>query len=175
MSQLAPNQSYQHTTPSSLNKSPHKSSYSHSPSTSQAYTSPLTPRAGSLNHVGSPYRAGSASPHSSARLPRPQSMPLSQDLLLPMMPSTEESKLHSTVSGLRFALQDSQLQLGRSQQQVNIVLELSDQLCARLATAYVSSLHGCSYFACCLFPEHGCCCVMRLDPCCKIHCHMPRS
>lgn len=122
MSQLTPSHSYQHATPGSLNKSPHKSTYSHSPSNSQAYTSPLTPRAGSLNHVGSPYRAGSASPHSSAGMPRHQSMPLSQDLLLPMMPSTEESKLHATVSGLRFALQDSQLQLGHSQQQVNFAV-----------------------------------------------------
>lgn len=119
MSQLTPSQSYQHASPGSLNKSPHKSLYTLSPSTSPAYTSPLTPRAGSLRHVGCPYQAGSASPHSSAGLPRHQSTPLSQDLLLPMMPSTEESKLHATVSGLRFALQDSQLQLSHSQQQVS--------------------------------------------------------
>ncbi len=35
-----------------------------------------------------------------------------------MMPSTEDSKLHATVSGLRFALQEAQLQLGHSQHQV---------------------------------------------------------
>lgn len=138
MSQLTPSHSYQlpvTTTPSSLSRSPHKSTYSHSPSTSHTYTSPLTPRAGSLNHVGSPYRAGSASPHSSAGLPRPQSVPQSQDLLLPMMPSTEESKLHATVSGLRFALQDSQLQLGRSQQQVNFAVTA----CSSSAVDYVQA------------------------------------
>lgn len=124
MSQLTPSQSYQHASPGSLNKSPHKSPHTHSPSTTQAYTSPLTPRAGSLHHAGSPYRAGSASPHSSASLPRHQSTPLSQDLLLPMMPSTEESKLHATVSGLRCALQDSQLQLSHSQQQVSIASDV---------------------------------------------------
>lgn len=120
MSLATPSHSYQHASSVSLNRSPHKSPYTHSPSTSQAYTSPLTPRAGSLNHAGSPYRAGSASPHSSAGFSRHQTAPPSQDLLLPMMPSTEESKLHASVSGLRFALQESQLQLSHSQQQVSI-------------------------------------------------------
>ena len=157
-SQLTPSHSYQHTTPSSLNKSPHKSMYSHSPSTSQAYTSPLTPRGASLNHMESPYRAGSASPHSSAGLPRPQSVALSQDLLLPMMPSTEESKLHATVSGLRFALQDSQLQLGRSHQQVNIAVTACSS--SAVANGQALQLFLCSQcmavfvVACYLFPEH---------------------
>ena len=117
VSHLTPNLSYQHASPGSLNKSPRQSAYTHSPTAYQAHTSPLTPRAGSATHVGSPYRAGSASPHSSNGL-RSQSTPVSQDLLLPMMPSTEDSKLHANVSGLRFALQDSQLQLSHSKQQV---------------------------------------------------------
>lgn len=118
-SHLPPSRQYQHVSPSSLTKLPLQPMAAHSPSASQTYANPLTPRAGGTNQLGSPYRAGSASPHSSSGLPRPQSSAQSQDLLLPMMPSTEDTKLHATVSGLRFALQEAQLQLSHSQQQVS--------------------------------------------------------
>lgn len=119
--QSTPSRHYHHASPSSLSKLPLKAMYSHSPSTSQIYTSPLTPRSGSMNQLETPYRAGSASPHNSAGLPRSHSTAQSQDLLLPMMPSTEDSKLHVTVSGLRFALQESQLHLSHAQQQVSMI------------------------------------------------------
>lgn len=150
-SQLAPNYN-QRASPGSLNKPSHQSTYTHSPSTSHAYTSPITPRAGSTSHVGSPYRTGSASPHSSAGLPRHQSTPLSQDLLLPMMPSTEESKLHATVSGLRFALQDSQLQLSHAQQQVC----KATTICSSSEIYVVLVLHLRLFYQCSPVHDHAC-------------------
>ncbi|KAL0051734.1 hypothetical protein WJX82_001143 [Trebouxia sp. C0006] len=45
-----------------------------------------------------------------------------------MMPSTEDSKLHATVSGLRFALQETQLQLGHAQHQVDTLQQRARQV-----------------------------------------------
>ena len=117
----------QHTylSPNSLNRSPHSSALAQSPLTSQRHTSPMTPRASTIQQPGSPYRAATASPQSSASTARIQSATQSQDLLLPMMPSTEDSKLHATVSGLRFALQETQLQLGHAQHQARTSSTLS--------------------------------------------------
>ncbi|DBA87569.1 TPA: hypothetical protein ACH3X1_004593 [Trebouxia sp. C0004] len=111
----------QHTylSPSSLNRSPHSFAHAQPPLTSQRHTSPMTPRASTMQQLGSPYRAAIVSPQSSVSTARAQSATQSQDLLLPMMPSTEDSKLHATVSGLRFALQETQLQLGHAQHQVD--------------------------------------------------------
>ena len=177
MLQATPSQSYLHASPGSLNRSPRKSPYTHSPSASQAYTSPLTSRAGSLHHAGSPYPAGSASPHSSAGFPRHQTALPSHDLLLPMMPSTEESKLHATVSNLRFALQDSQLQLSRSQQQVGIATTVCMQM-QQYMMRMASMLSMRCYAYLCMPPKHDswhCLCEMRALQGCKIHCRMSRS
>ena len=100
----------------SLTKSLGMPGHLQSPSTSQTYASPLTPRSTNTQQL-SPYKASSASPHRSSGLTRSQSATQSQDLLLPLMPSTEDSKLHATVSGLRYALQETQLQLSHSQHQ----------------------------------------------------------
>ena len=132
--QSTPDRHYQRASPSSLSKLPRKATYLHSPSTSQTYTSPLTPRGGSMHQLETPYRAGSASPHNPAGLPRSHSTAHSQDLLLPMMPSTEDSKLHTTVSGLRFALQESQLHLSHAQQQVGMTVYLCSCPLSKLRT-----------------------------------------
>ena len=100
----------------SLSKSPPMTGHLQSPSTSQTYASPLTPRSTNTQQL-SPYKASLARPHRASRLTRSQAATQSQDLLLPLMPSTEDSKLHATVSGLRYALQETQLQLSHSQRQ----------------------------------------------------------
>ena len=110
----------------SLNKSPYKPVQLHSPSTSQTYTSPLTntsaspltPRSSSMHQLR--YKASTASPHRPCSLTKSQSAAQPQDLLLPLMPSTEDTKLHTVVSGLRYALQEAQLQLTHSQHQVRL-------------------------------------------------------
>lgn len=62
------------------------------------------------------------SPQGSASSLGVAKMVSSQNLLLPLMPSTEDSKLHNTVSGLRFALQEAQLNADRLHQQVSAQL-----------------------------------------------------
>ncbi len=133
----------QHTylSPSSLNRSQHGSAHAQSPLTSHRHTSPMTPRASTAQQLGSPYRAATASPQSSASTARAQSATQSQDLLLPMMPSTEDSKLHATVSGLRFALQETQLQLGHAQHQARTSSTVSC-FCDSLSYLPIYALHS---------------------------------
>ena len=140
----------QHTylSPSSLNRSPHSSAHVQSPLTSQRHTSPMTPRASTMQQLGSPYRAATASPQSGASTARAQSATQSQDLLLPMMPSTEDSKLHATVSGLRFALQETQLQLGHAKHQARTSSTVS---CFRNSLSYLQ--YHTTYMICTLVPH----------------------
>lgn len=131
-----------HASPASLNRSPHWTAHAQSPSTPQTYTSPLSPRQSVVQQLGSPYGPASASPQGHSVLGRSNSAARSQDLLLPMMPSTEDSKLHATVSGLRFALQEAQLQLGHSQHQVK--LQTQANICCPCACTAVMAAHsGC--------------------------------
>ena len=89
-----------------------------SPAVSQIYSSPATPTSAATRLDSTSHRAVPISPQGSASSNGPARLVSSQDLLLPLMPSTEDSKLHNTVSGLRFALQQAQLNVDSLQQKV---------------------------------------------------------
>ena len=131
-------------------RSPLASASALSPHVSQIFSSPATPssaasRLGSTPHRAvafSPHRPAPLSPQDSAGSNGPSKIILSQDLLLPLMPSMEDSKLHNTVSGLRFALQQAQLNADSLQLKVSAGLFRTLYTC-KLPSSNVQSSSAC--------------------------------
>lgn len=123
-----------------------------SPAASLIYSSPTTPSSAAIKQDGTPQgragpinsqiRAAAISPQGSVCSNGPAKRMPSHDLLLPLMPSTEDSKLHNTVSGLRFALQQAQLNVANMQQKVRTaLLHALQALCVSPCLAWTVCAH----------------------------------